>query len=120
MKKLSDYKDEEAIELWADLLDPFIEIVGDKEIAGMLRAKMPPIATAKAIIKKYTKQASEILLRIDPTPLNGLNIVVRLVEILTEIGSDPTMQDFFGLSAEEKKAETPFGSAMESTEDNAS
>lgn len=116
MKKLSDYKDEEALELWADLLDPFIAIVGDKKIANMLRSKMPPVATAREIIKTYKKEASEILLRIDPTPLDGLNIIVRLVSLLTEIISDPTLQSFFGLSAEEKKEEISSGNVTEITE----
>lgn len=116
MKKLSDYKNEDAIELWADLLDPFVEIVGDTKIKEMIRAKKPPLITAKEIVKTYKKQASEILLRIDPTPLDGLNIIVRLVSILNEIGSDPTMQSFFGLSAGGKEDETSFGPATENTE----
>ena len=31
MKRLSDYQGEEAIELWADLLDPISDILTDKE-----------------------------------------------------------------------------------------
>ena len=118
MKKLADYKGEEAIELWADLLDSFVEIVGDKKIADMIRAKKPPLILAKEIIKTYAKQVEQILLRIDPEPLNGLNIVVRFTELLTEIGSDPTMQSFFGLSAEAKKEEKSSGSATENIEEN--
>lgn len=117
MKKLSDYKGEEAIELWANLLDPFVEIVGDKKIATMLRAKMPPLETAKVIIKTYKKQAMQIVLTIDPTPIDGLNLIIRLMEVLKEIGEDPTIQSFFGSSAEAKKEETSTGSAMENTEE---
>ena len=116
MKKLSDYKGEEAIELWADLLDPFIEIIGDPNISGLLKAKKPPVITAREILKNYKKQATEILLRIDPTPVNGLNILIRLISLLTEIGNDPTMKSFFESSAEAEKGETPSGSAMVNTE----
>ena len=43
MKKLSDYKGDEAIELWADLLEPMTEILGDKDIAKILQDnKKPP------------------------------------------------------------------------------
>ena len=116
MKKLSAYKGEDALELWADLLDPFIAIVGDKKIATMLRSKMPPIATAREIIKTYKKEASQILLRIDDTPLDGLNIITRLVTLITEIVNDKTLQGFFGLSAEGKKEETSSGNVTEITE----
>lgn len=119
MKRLSDYEGEEAIDLWVDLLDPMIQIVGDKKIAGMLRAKKPIILTAKEIIKEYKAEAEQILLRIDPTPLNGLNLLIRMVELLTEIGKDETIQSFFGSSADAKKlkSETSSSSAMENIED---
>ena len=117
MKKLSDYKGEEAIELWADLLDPFIDIVGDKKIAGMLRSKMPPVLVARDIIKNYRTQVEQILLRIDDTPINGLNILIRLVSVLSEIGKDPTIQSFFVSVPEDKKEKNSSGSVMENTEE---
>lgn len=118
MKKLSDYKGEEAIDLWADLLDPFIEIVGDKKVAGMLRSKKPPVIVAREIIKSYKPQVEQILLRIDDTPLNGLNILIRLVSVLSEIGHDPTIQSFFVSVPEEKKEETSSGNVTENIEEN--
>lgn len=120
MKRLSDYKGEEAIDLWADLLDPIIEIVGDKKIADMIRAKMPPVLTAKEIIKTYKKQAAQILLTIDDTPLNGLNILIRLVSLLNEIGEDKTIQSFLEQSADmnQKKQEISSMSATENIEES--
>lgn len=115
MKRLSDYEGEEAIELWCDLADPMIEIFGDKKIANMMRAKKPKIIIAREIIKEYKKEVSEILLRIDDTPINGLNILVRFVELLNEIGNDPTIKSFFGSLAENKE-EITSGSAMVNTE----
>lgn len=115
MKKLSDYKGEEAIELWADLLDPVIEIVGDPEINNMLKARKPMLVTAKEVVKRYKKQTVQMLERIDPTPVNGFNLLVRLVSVMKEVGDDPTFQSFFE-SVAETEAKTPFGSAMASTE----
>lgn len=119
MKKLSDYKGEEAIELWANILDPVIEIVGDKEIAGMIRAKAPIIVVARKAIEEYRKEVSELLLAIDSTPLDGLNIVTRLASVINEIGNDEEIKSFFGLSAG-KTGEIPSGSATENTEANES
>lgn len=116
MKKLSDYKGEDAIELWANLLDPFVEIVGDPKVANMLRAKKPPLLIAKEMVKEYKKQVSEILLAIDPTPINGLNIVFRLASVVSEIMKDEDIQSFFVSVPEEKKEKTSSGLVMENTE----
>lgn len=116
MKKLSDYKDEEAIELWADLLDPFATILADAEIANAIRARKPALLIAKDIIKKHKKEAEEILLRVDPTPINGLNIIIRLMSVVMELINDPTMQSFFEFAVAEKKEEKSSGSATENTE----
>lgn len=119
MKKLSDYKEEQAIELWADILDYFVEIVGDPHIAMMLRQKKAPLKTAQVILKRYPEPCSKLLLRIDPTPLDGLNIIVRLVSVLKEVGEDKDIQSFFpSLADAQKKLETNSGSAMENTEES--
>lgn len=116
MKKLSDYKGEEAILLWGDLLELFTKILGNETVAASFRAKKPKILLAKDILTATPKEAEALLLRIDDTALDGLNMITRLVSILNEIGEDPEMQAFFGLSAEAKKPETFSGSATVNTE----
>lgn len=118
MKTLSDYKDEEAIELWARLLDPFVNIFKDKDVMGMFRSKKPSILIAQELLKSHKKEASDILLAIDPTPLNGLNILVRLVAMINEMTEDETLRSFFGLSAGANKHETSSGPATENIKDN--
>lgn len=114
MKKLSDYQGNDAIELWADLLDPLMAIVADKDIANIVQSGKNPITIAKEILKKHKDNATAILLRIDPEPINGLNIVIRLVKILNEIGESEELKSFFGF-AEQKKEEESSGSAMANT-----
>lgn len=118
MKKLSDYKDEQAIELWADLLDPLVEIFKDQRIIDAFRSGKPTIVLAQEMVKSHANEVSKMLLTVDPTPLNGLNILIRLVGVLNELTEDPTLSDFFGLSAAVKKQETSSGSATENTEDS--
>ena len=36
MKRLSDYKNEDAIELWANMLDPILNIFQDNEVRKCL------------------------------------------------------------------------------------
>ena len=117
MKKLSDYQGEAAIELWADLLEPLTAILGDAEIAKVVQSGKPRMMIASTILKNHKKEAEEILLRIDPEPLDGLNIVVRLVGILVEIGERPDIKAFFGFAAQEKMESESSGSPTASTED---
>lgn len=101
MKKLSDYKGEEAIELWGDLLEPIVTITSDDEVAKAFRSTRTIAEKAKVILKTHKKEACDILTRIDPTPIDGLNIVIRLVELLMEIEKNPDLKDFFILAETE-------------------
>ena len=118
MKKLSDYTGDEAIELWADLLEPLSRILGDKEIANTIRSKKPKMIIAKAILKYHKADAEQILLRIDPEPLNGINVIVRLLSILSDIGQNEDIKGFFALAEQAKTENESFGSVTESTEVN--
>lgn len=116
MKRLSDYKNEEAIELWADLFDPITEMIADAETRNMIRQKAPIILKAKTLIKKHSDKVGEILLRIDPTPLDGFNVMTRLVTLLDEIGRDETIMGFFDSLPEVKKGKDTSGEPMANTE----
>lgn len=115
MKRLSDYQNEEAIDLWSDLLDPISEILTDKEVHKVVKSGSAPIVIAKEILKRHKKEAEEILLRVDPEPLNGLNVVIRLVALLAEIGQRDDLKAFFGYAAQEKQQSESITSVMENT-----
>lgn len=119
MKKLSDYKDEEAIDLWADLLEPMLKIFKNPDVLKVIKLKKSPMEIARTILKDCKKEATEILLRIDPEPLNGLNIVLRLMNVLTEIGQSEEFAPFFDFAEQAKTTNVSSISATENTEDNA-
>lgn len=116
MKKLSDFKGEEAIELWTDLLDPISVILTDDDFQKVVRSGQSRIVIAKEILKSHKKEAVEIMLRVDPEPIDGLNIVLRLVGLLTDIGSRPEIKSFFGYGDQMKTQNESGGSPTESTE----
>ncbi len=117
MKKFSDYEGNEAIELWADLLEPLSRIVMDDRVIDAYRSKKPVVVAAKEILKEHSEDATAILLRIDPTPLNGLNILTRLIAIISELTESEEFRDFFA-SAEQVKMELESsGSATENIQD---
>ena len=104
MKSLQDYKGEEAFELWADLMEPIVKIIQDDEVILMLKTGANKFKIATTILKKHKAEAVEIMERVDPEPVNGLTLVIRLMRVITEIGSDPYLASFFGLQ-ELKKTE---------------
>ena len=115
MKKLSDYQGNEAIELWADLLDPLTAILTDEEIKKAVTMGGSKIDIAKQILKNHSVEATDILLRIDDSPIDGLNIVLRLVNLLAEIGSNEEIKTFFGFAEQEEMEDASSGSPTVNT-----
>lgn len=115
IKKLSDYKGDEAIELWADLIDPIARIIADDEIAKVYKTQ-PKIVVAKEILKRHKSEATEILTRIDPAPLNGLNIITRIIALLVDIETADETKGFFESAGQAMTASESTGSATENTE----
>ena len=117
MKKLADYKDEEAIELWCDLIEPMTNILGDPKTAKVMRSKKPPLIVAKTILVAHKDDAIAIMLRIDPTPIDGINILTRLVSVVLEFMNNPDLKDFFGSAGQAKMESESSGNAMVIIED---
>ena len=116
MKRLSDYKGEEAIELWADLIDPLTVFFKDEELISAVKGKAP-IFIAKEMLKSHKTEALEIMLRIDPTPIDGMTVLMRLAGLLADIGRNKEIMRFFASVEQETSESASSGSAMESTED---
>ena len=116
MKKLSDYKNEEAIDLWMDLLEPIGNILQNDRIKTAYKSGNSPLKIAQEIIKECRNDAVTILLRIDPEPINGLNIVVRLVDIIMEFDQSEELKDFFHSAGTVTKGASS-GNATANTED---
>jgi len=116
MKKLSDYTGDDAIELWADLLEPLSTILTDENVRDVIQSGDSRLNIAKTILKSHKKEAVTILLRIDPEPINGLNIILRLIALLADIGENEEIKSFFGYAAQVKKDDGSSGFVMENTE----
>lgn len=113
MKKLSDYKGDEAIELWADLLEPMGNILTDNGVRNAIQSGKSKMMIAKEILKARKDDAVEILLRIDPEPIDGLNIILRLVALLADIGQNEEIKGFFGFAEQVKTENESIGSPTE-------
>ena len=113
--KLSEFKDEAALDLIADIIEPATEILADpaiKEAFG--RSKM---AAIKVAIKSHKNAIREIVARLDgKNPeeyhFTALSLPVKLLSLL----NDPDLQQLFTSSGQTEDV-TACSSASENTEE---
>lgn len=101
MRKLSEYKNEEALDLLADLLVPLSNIMTDKKIGG--KWKKNRIEAVSYIIKNHKKSVIEIMARLENTPVKEYecNMVTLPVQILG-ILNDTELLGFFNSTLAQK------------------
>ena len=114
MKKLSEYKNEEALDVLADLIDPVVEILADKGISKLQKIKVPKLKLAQYIIKNHKESVLKILARLNDTPYEEFecNVFTLPMQIL-ELLNDEELINFF--NSQGQTVETS-GSATEATQ----
>ena len=116
MKKLSEFKDEEALDLLADLLDPCAEIFSDKELVGLIRSGERIKAVSKAI-KEYKTEVVEIMAALEGVKVEDYHYnVFTLPKMVLNVINDKDLLDFFK-SQGESDSENHSGSVTENTEE---
>ena len=112
--KLSEFKDDAALELIADIIEPATEILADPAIKeAFSRSKM---AAIKVAIKNHKSAIKEIIARLDgKTPeechFTALSLPIKLLSMF----NDPDLQQLFALSGQ-TEGENASASASENTE----
>ena len=95
MKRLSEYRGEEALDLLADLIEPAAEIMQDKELATLFKEKNMA-AAAKTAIKNHKRAVLEIMARLDGVdPNEYAPSIFALPAKLLEILNDPELVNLF-------------------------
>lgn len=114
--KLSEFKGEKAIEVFADLLEPVSEILADEEIYKSIQNGLPQIVVIKKVMKKHPKAVITLLAVLDDEDPETYEVGFTTIPIkLMELMSDEALVDLF-TSQGRKEDETVSGSAMENTE----
>lgn len=98
--KISDFKNEEALDLLADILEPASEIIADEEVKKAYKNKENKLTLAKIIIKNHKSAIIEILARLDGKAVeeytcNVFTLPIKLIEML----NDEELVTFFNSSA---------------------
>lgn len=102
MKSISSYEGDEAIELFADILEPVSKIMTNPATVAGIKESKNAMGIASAVLINNKPEVKQVLLRIDPTPINGLNLIVRTIGVLKEIMNNDELKDFFKFAEPEK------------------
>lgn len=109
---------EEELDLFADLLEPAAEIIGDKEVADVIRNGGKKITAVALAIKNHKSEVIKILARIDGVPVeeykvNAITLPIRLINLL----NIPEVGELF--TGQSRKSAASSGSATENIKDGA-
>lgn len=115
MRKLSEFRGEEGLDLLADLIDPASEIMTDKQLVSLFRERNMKEA-AKVALKTHKKAVLEIMARLDgEDPKTYAPSFFALPMQLLEIFNDPELINLFTSQGQQEEP-TSSGSAMVSIE----
>ena len=115
--KLSEFKNECAVDVLADLLDPASAICSDAELVKAVREKRPILKIAQIALKKHQKDVVEVLAIINGVSVDEFECTpVSILNDLLGVLNDTELVEFFMLQGR-TRAESNSGSAMESTKE---
>ena len=113
MKKLSEYKNEEALDLLAEIIEPVANIFADKEFVSKLQENR--MFAIKYLIKNHKQNILSILASFEGVPVEEYQCTIFSLPIaLVNLFNDQDLLDFFksqGLKMEDEYS----GSATENT-----
>jgi hypothetical protein len=126
--RLSEFKDEEALDLLADIIEPVGSILEDDEIAKIyeenksdgfgIKAKLQAISV---MIRNHKPEVIEILAKLNKQDVSEFHCnVLTLPKELLSLINDPIMQDFFAsqVQNEGEISSAPVTEITEETEKN--
>lgn len=114
--RLSDFENEDALDLLADIIEPASEIMSDPKIVSIYNSGKPKLFLVAEILRNHKKPAIEIIAAMhkeDPSKVrfNAITLANDVLEIL----NDPQIQTVFS-SQSQMLGGTSSGSAMANTE----
>lgn len=96
MKKLSEYKNEEAIDLLADILDPVAMVLADKEVSKLMKSGVPKLKVVQYLLKNHKSEVIQILATLEGQDVSEYQCnVLTLPKVLLEIMNDEELNAFF-------------------------
>ena len=102
--RLSDIKNEQALDTLADIMEPAAEILADDEVKIIYKSGQPKLRLAAYIIKNHKKSVIEILARLDgEDPETYSFSLLTLPKKVLELLNDPGITDLFTAQGQENE-----------------
>ena len=124
MKKLSEFKDDEAMDVLAEIIDPMVNMMKNKKFVLAMRGnrqeKIKPnrVEAIKIAITDNRSDVVKIMAVLNETPVEEFHYnLLTLPQMMVEMFNDKELMDFFGYQSE-KDSQIPFGSVTENTEES--
>lgn len=116
MRKLSEVKNEDALELIAEVIEPLSTIIGDPQAKALRAKKAKTTEIMKWVLQNHSEEVLTILAALDGEDANeyeisAIQLPIRVLEIL----NDKELISLFS-SQGQMTEKTSSGSAMENTE----
>lgn len=126
MKKLTEFKDDEAMDVLVEILEPAVELSTDSEFVSAMRGdkkknqKPDRIKAVKIAITDHRDAVVKIMAVLNETPVEEFHYnLLTLPKMVLTILNDKELVDFF-TSQGEKDSGNVSGSAMENIEEDQS
>nr|DAO40692.1 MAG TPA: hypothetical protein [Caudoviricetes sp.] len=87
--KITDRKNEAALDLIVEILEPASKIFSDKELRKILAQREAPIKVAKYVLKNYKKEVIEMLAALkgvscDEYEANAFQMLAEMLEVVQD------------------------------------
>lgn len=97
MKKLSEFKGEQALEILADLIEPCSVIFTDEEVKKAWEEKSARVKLAKLILVKHKSECIDMLCALNEIEAEDFNFnAVEIITMLIQLFEDEELTAFFG------------------------
>ena len=113
--RLSDYENEEAIEVLADVIEPAAYIMADPKITELFNSGKPKLLIVKHALREHKQEVIEVIAALHRKKPEELKFtIVSLVKDLLDLLNDPELLQVFTLQGQETDGEHS-GAVMETT-----
>lgn len=118
MKKLSEYKDGEALDMMADMLDPLVSLTKNETFMRMINDKNASrLEIVQVVLRECKQEMMQILATLNGVPVEEYHCsIASIIKDMSAIFADKDFTDFFE-SQGQKSSDTTFGSVTENTGD---
>ena len=96
MRKLSEIKGEEALDVLAEIIEPAAEIFSDENVKNAVKTEKNKVKAVKIILKDHKKAILTLMATLEETPVEEYKpTLLALPALIIEVLNDPELNSLF-------------------------